>query len=186
MRDLFGVFEGPEAREKGSRFKGIMMLANHPELANAWLSYNVFLSKNLTLSQRLVELLILRIAWRYKSEYEWAQHTVIAEPLGIGEEHARAIQVGPSAPIWSELERLCLQAVDDLCTDAQIGDATWDGLAKHLDKKQLLELLFVTGTYALLAWVFNATRLEPEDMGKEERRAVIFSPDNVYGQRGKN
>ena len=149
MRDLFAVFEGPEAREKGSRFKGIMMLANHPELANAWLSYNVFLSKNLTLPQRLVELLILRIAWNYKSEYEWTQHTVIAEPLGIGEAQLEAIKQGPSAAFWGELDRLCLQAVDDLCSEAQVGDATWDGLAKQLDKKQLLELLFVTGTYAL-------------------------------------
>lgn len=184
MRDLFATFEGPAARENGSKFKGIMMLANHPELAKAWLGYNVFLSQHLTLSKRLVELVILRIAWRYKSEYEWLQHTVIAEPLGLGEPHFEAIKQGPSAAIWSELDRLCLQAVDDLCTVSSVQDATWDGLIKHLDKKQLLELLFVAGTYATLAWVFNSARLEPEDMGKEERRAVIFSPDNIYGQRG--
>lgn len=184
MRDLFATFEGPKARETGSRFKGIMMLANHPELAKAWLGYNVFLSQHLALPKRLVEVVILRVAWRYKSEYEWLQHTVIAEPLGLGEEHAEAIKRGPSAPIWSELERLCLQTVDELCDTSHVSDATWDALAKHLDKKQQLELLFVAGTYATLAWVFNAARVEPEDMGKEERRAVIFSPDNIYGQRG--
>lgn len=186
MRDLFAVFEGPEAREKGSRFKGILMLATHPELAKAWLGYNVFLSQHLALSKRLIELVILRIAWRYKSEYEWLQHTVIAEPLGLGDAHFAAIQQGPSADIWSDQERLCLQAVDDLCSHATLEDATFDGLSKHLDKKQILELLFVAGTYAMLAWVFNAARLAPEDMGKEERRAVIFSPDNIYGQRSHN
>ena len=186
MRDLFATFEGPEAREKGSRFKGIMMLANHPELAKAWLGYNVFLSKHLSLSQRLVEIVILRIAVRYKSEYEWTQHTVIAEPLGLGEAHFEALQQGPGASIWSEPERLCLQVVDELCEHSSVQDATWDALSKHLDKKQVLELLFVAGTYATLAWVFNAARVEPEDMGKEERRAVIFSPDNVYGQRSQH
>lgn len=41
--------------------------------------------------------------------------------------------------------------------------ATWVGLAEHLDNKQLLELLFVIGSYFMLAWIFNSTGLEMEE-----------------------
>ena len=185
MRDLFAIFEGPQARENGSRFKAIMTLANHPELAQAWLGYNVFLSKNLTLPQRLCEIVILRVAWRLRSEYEWTQHVVIGETLGLSKEQIEALKHDAAEPVWSELERTCLNVVDQLCANAQVEDATWSGLSKHLDRKQQLELLFLVGTYGMLAWVFNAIRVEPEQMSAEQRREVIFSPDNVYGQRGK-
>lgn len=185
MRDLFAIFEGPAARENGSRFKAIMTLANHPELAQAWLHYNVFLSKNLSLPQQLCELVILRVAWRLRSEYEWTQHVVIGEALGLSKDQIEAIKQGADASPWSELERLCLRLVDELCGNAQVEDATWDALSQHFDRKQLLELLFLIGTYGMLAWVFNALRVEPEQMSAEQRRGVIFSPDNVYGQRAK-
>lgn len=185
MRDLFAIFEGPQARENGSRFKAIMTLANHPELAQAWLGYNVFLSRNLALPQLLCEVVILRVAWRMRSEYEWTQHVVIGETLGLSKDQIEAIKQGVDAPVWSELERSCLKVVDELCSNAQVEDATWNGLSKHFDRKQLLELLFLIGTYGMLAWVFNAVRVEPEQMSAEQRREVIFAPDNVYGQRGK-
>jgi alkylhydroperoxidase family enzyme len=185
MRDLFAIFEGAEARERGSRFKAIMTLANHPELATSWLNYNVFLSKNLSLPKRLCEVVILRVAWRLRSEYEWTQHAVIGEAMGLSKQEIEAIKHNPDAPAWPELERLSMKAVDELCSDARVEDATWDGLSRLLDRKQLLELLFLTGTYAMLGWVFNALRVEPEQMSAEQRREVIFSPDNVYGQREK-
>lgn len=184
MRDLFAVFEGPEAREKGSRFKVIMTLANHPELAKAWLGYNVFLSKSTSLPQRLIEIVILRVAWRFDSEYEWTQHAVIGEAMGLTKEQIAALRGKAHDPsMWSDLELQSLEAVDELCSKARLKDATWRGLSKHLDRKQILELLFLVGTYGMLAWVFNALRVEPEEMSAAERHEVIFSPDNVYGQR---
>lgn len=186
MRDLFAVFEGPAARENGSRFKAIMTLANHPELARSWLDYNVFLSKNLALPQRLCEIVILRVAWRLRSEYEWTQHAVIGAALGITEAELEAIKEDLDAAVeWPELERLSMTLVDELWSNARVEDATWTGLSTLLDRKQLLELLFLIGTYGMLAWVFNALRIEPEQMSAEQRREVIFAPDNVYSQRAK-
>jgi 4-carboxymuconolactone decarboxylase len=185
MRDLFAVFEGPAARENGSRFKAIMTLANHPELARSWLAYNVFLSKNVALPPRLCELVILRVAWRMRSEYEWTQHAVIGGALGINEAELAAIAGDLDAAPWPELELLSMKLVDELWSEAKVEDATWNELSRLLDRKQLLELLFLTGTYGMLAWVFNALRIEPEQMSAEQRREVIFAPDNVYGQRAK-
>ncbi|MDD9935688.1 MAG: hypothetical protein OXT09_18900 [Myxococcales bacterium] len=186
MRDVFTIFEGPEARYLGSKFKAVMTLANHPELASAWLQYNVVLSSKLTLSRRLIEIVILRVAYRLHSEYEWTQHVVIGAGMGLTREHFEAIKQSPDAAIWSELERLCIRAVDQLLTDARIDDELWRKLTLYFDRKHQLEFLFVFGTYSMLARIFNAIGIEPEEMSEEERRQAIFAEDGIYaGLTGK-
>ena len=64
--------------------------------------------------------------------------------------------------IWSTLERDAIRAVDQLGSGAQIDDATWEGLSSHLDRKEILELLFIIGTYTLLCYAFNAMGVQLE------------------------
>ena len=49
-------------------------LAHHPKLARRFLAYNVVLLYASALDDRLRELVILRVAWRTRSSYEWVQH----------------------------------------------------------------------------------------------------------------
>jgi 4-carboxymuconolactone decarboxylase len=139
------------------------ILAHHPELAGAWLTYNGVLLERPTLDPRHRELLILRVAWRSRSTYEWAQHVRLATGLGISEEQIDAVTRGAAAEIWSPLERLLLAAADQLLDRHRVDDATWVDLARHLDTRQLMEVLFVTGSYLCLAMVFNSVglRLDP-------------------------
>ena len=44
-----------------------------------------------------------------------------------------------------------------------IDDPTWAALADAHPEKQLLELIFFMGTYTMLAWLFNAVGLDPEE-----------------------
>ncbi|MEV0358110.1 carboxymuconolactone decarboxylase family protein [Nocardia sp. NPDC050697] len=76
------------------------------------------------------ELLILRVAWRTRSRYEWDQHVRIAGRLGVSDEQIAAVGRGPRAEIWSPLERLLISATDQLLEDQRIDDATWTGLAE--------------------------------------------------------
>lgn len=85
-------------------------------------------------------------------------------PLGIGPEHLEAIRIGPDDPCWNELERLCLRATDALCDRHDIDDALWADLSVRFDTKQLIELLFLIGSYTLLAWVLNTVRMPLEDL----------------------
>jgi 4-carboxymuconolactone decarboxylase len=161
VRDVFAIYEGPEARERGSRYNFIRWIANHPQLAQNWLRYNHALTRGV-LPPKLREIVILRVSWRYQSEYEWGMHVVIAGEIGLGLAHLEAIQEGPEATLWSELERQCLRAVDQLCTQQDIDDELWGKLAAELDTRQLMELLFIVGSYTLLAWVLRAVRLPLE------------------------
>ena len=51
-------------------------------------------------------------------------------------------------------------ATDQLIADHRIDDETWQQLAEHLDEKQLVEVVFVAGTYTCLAMAFNSFGLQ--------------------------
>jgi hypothetical protein len=52
--------------------------------------------------------------------------------------------------------------VDQLATQSQVDDATWNSLSKHLNRREMMELLFIVGTYTLLCYVFNAMGVQLE------------------------
>ena len=136
------------------------VLGHHPRLASAWLGYNGVLLDAPALDPRLRELLILRVAWRARSPYEWVQHVRIGRSLGLTDAHIEALAAEGPTGLWTPLERLLLAAADQLLHGNRIDDATWDGLAAHLDVRQLLEVTFVVGSYLCLAMVFNSAGLE--------------------------
>src|SRR5215469_10422392 len=101
-------------------------LARHPKLLGAWLPFAGRLLAGGTLDRRFTELVILRVASNMGSDYEWGQHVRICRSLGIEQVAIDRVLVGPSAPEWSPLEALLLQATDELHSERQISSATWD------------------------------------------------------------
>lgn len=185
VRTMFTLFEGPEAYEKGSKSNVFLTLARHPKLGTSFFKYSGRLLMTSKVDVALREIVILRLAWLYRSPYEWAQHVefslsnVKIDPehieaykrgevdTGQGQgaltpEHIEAVKRGAEDPIWTEMQAHAIRAVDQLKETGHIEDATWAGLASALREKELIELLFFMGTYAMLAWIFNATGIEPE------------------------
>ncbi|WP_218021668.1 carboxymuconolactone decarboxylase family protein [Nocardia harenae] len=138
------------------------VLGHHPELGAAWLGYNGLLLERGTLAPRSRELLILRVAWRTGCRYEWEQHARIALRHGFSPEEVAAVKHGQDAAIWPRPERLLLRAADELLAGHRVGDDTWRELAAHHDAPELLELLFVAGSYLCLALVANSADLRSD------------------------
>jgi 4-carboxymuconolactone decarboxylase len=131
------------------------LLARHPALARAFLTFNAHLLTASTLPPRLRELAILRVAWRRRCQYEWAQHVRIARRAGVtGEEIGQA---------RSGAATLVNRAVAELEEGACLSEATYQALAAELSDQQLMDLVFTIGTYALLAMAFNTfgVQLDP-------------------------
>jgi 4-carboxymuconolactone decarboxylase len=146
--------DGPDAMALPN---AIGMFLHHPALAGRWLAYNNVLLWDGTLDARLRELVVLRVGWLTRSRYEWAQHVRLGARFGVTADDVDAIARDAHGAAWSELERAAVDAADQLVGDHRVDDATWSRLAAHLDQRQLVELLFVVGTYTCLAMVFNAT-----------------------------
>jgi len=162
VRDVFAIYEGEEGRRNGSRYNFMHWFANHPDLAQNWLRYNHALTRGV-LSPKLREIIILRVAHKYRSRYEWGQHVLIGRSVGLGPEHIHAVTLGANVPPWTECERLALRATDALLERHDIDDELWVQLAAKFDRKELMEILFLVGSYTLLAWVLNTVRL-PEEL----------------------
>jgi 4-carboxymuconolactone decarboxylase len=134
-------------------------LVNHPALAGPFLAFNAALLNSPVLERRLRELMVLRVAWRSGSSYEWAQHVRLAPRYGITASEVDAIAAG--APDgWTALEQDLLTATDQLLDGYRIDDETWSRLAAQLDERQLVEVVFTVGTYTCLAMAFNSFGLQ--------------------------
>ncbi len=139
-------------------------LMHHPALAGPFLVYNNVLLRTPALEPRMRELMVLRVAWRTRARYEWVQHVRLAAGAGITPEEITAIADGADAGAWTPLEADLLRATDQLIDRYRIDDDTWTRLANALDEQQLVELVFVVGTYTGLAMAFNSfgLQLDPE------------------------
>lgn len=142
---------------------GLGVMLQYPALAKAFLTFNNHVATASTLSKRVRELLILRISWLRRSEYELIQHIVLGRNAGLSEAELARVQYGPDAPGWDPIDAELVRAVDELHADARIQDATWARLSAHFSTQQLMDLVFAVGCYDMLAMVFKTlgVQLEP-------------------------
>ena len=150
-----------EDRPKGLNVLGAM--AYHPELSRAFFTFNGHLLSATTLTPRQRELLILRTAALQQSEYEWAQHVVIAGDVGISRAEVAQIAWGPDSTLWSDADATLLRAADELVADGIIGEDTWAALTEHLDTQQILDVIFTVGAYQTLGYMLRSFGIELDD-----------------------
>ncbi|MCZ6828623.1 MAG: carboxymuconolactone decarboxylase family protein [Gammaproteobacteria bacterium] len=148
--------------ESGHDYNVFRTLMNHPGLARRWMVFaNHVLGKS-SLPERERELLILRIGHLCRAGYEWNKHADISRYLGMSEAEIDSSKTGPKTPGLSELDRLLLQATDELHSDAHIADATWQGLSEHFSTEQLMDLVFTVGQYNLVSMALNSFGVQPD------------------------
>ena len=137
------------------------MFARHLPLSASWLPFTEMLaSDDALLSPAHRELLILRVAWRARSGYEWNQHSRMGADAGLTTGQIEALAEGASAAVWTPLERTMVTAVDEIVDDHVVSDATWSVLAAHFEPAEIFELLFLVGGYLCLAGVLNSIGLQ--------------------------
>ena len=138
-------------------------LTNHPDLMRRWMVFanHVLFKQTLPLRER--ELLILRIGYLCQAGYEWGQHVTIARKAGMSDDEIRSAKTGPDTPGIPELDRLLMQATDELHADAFITDETWNALAGHLDTQQLMDVVFTVGQYNLVSMALNSLGVQLDE-----------------------
>jgi alkylhydroperoxidase family enzyme len=167
VRDAFAPLTPPPDQPrradapKGANVLG--MQAWHPELSQAFNTFQGYLLYRLALTRRQRELAVLRVSFRRQSDYEWAQHAATAADNGIEPDELARIRQPVDTPGWSDEERLLLQAADELVAEGCIADDTWAGLSSRFDERQLLELIFTVGAYDALAMALRSFGIQLDD-----------------------
>ena len=138
-------------------------LVRHPKLMKRWLPFANHVLFKSSLPPRDREMLILRLAWRARAEYEWGHHVEIAERAGLSAVEIQRVTAGPDAPGWTAFESALLRAVDELHGRSRLSDPTWAALAERYDATQVMDLIFTVGNYAALAMALNSLGVPLEE-----------------------
>ena len=139
----------------------IATMMHHPALAGPFLAYN-----NVLLQHADARAARAASSWSCASPGARARVRVGCSTCGSRRASAsrrRRSRPSPTvadADAWTPLEADLLAATDQLIDDYRIDDDTWARLAEHLDERQLVELVFVVGTYTGLAMAFNSFGLQ--------------------------
>jgi AhpD family alkylhydroperoxidase len=110
------------------------------------------------------ELVILRVAHLRSCEYELQHHRRMARKQGLDADMQATIFAWPdvdegSAARLSERQRALLKATDEFVKDRTITDGTWQQLATHLDRRELIEFCLLASQYDGLAATMSALNI---------------------------
>jgi 4-carboxymuconolactone decarboxylase len=141
-------------------FSVVGTMVRHPALAKAFWAFNGHQLKRSSLPLRLRELAILRVAHARQSAYEWGQHVKLAVDGGITAGEVEQLARGNAG--FDGVDLLVLQAADELLAAGKISDVLWPQLTAALDTHQQMDLVFIVGTYNMLAMAFETWGLTPE------------------------
>jgi 4-carboxymuconolactone decarboxylase len=144
----------------GELFNIFRTLVRNPRLFKRSMSLGTALLIQGTLPPQLREMVILRVAWRTGSVYEWGQHVRIGQASGLDRDEIVRLATESAGDGWSDEERAAIAVADELCADDDLSDATWAAASGHWDDAELIELILLVGNYRMLAGFLNATRVE--------------------------
>jgi alkylhydroperoxidase family enzyme len=134
--------------------------ARHLALDQPRTAVSEHIRRDSTLSQRIRELLIVRIGVLCRSEYEWAAHAPALRRAGMTDSEIQRVVDGPGT--GNDVEAVLLRAVDELHRDYVVSDATWRQLAASFDSKQLLDILTTIGGYRMVSMALNTLGVQLE------------------------
>ena len=139
------------------------VLGHHPKLLKRFNLLGGFILNKGLLPERERELVILRIGWNARAEYEFGQHTAIGEQCGLTSYEIAALTHDPGAHDWSADDLALIAMADDLCEDDCVSDASWAALATRWSDAELVELLITAGFYRMVSGFLNSTGVRLDD-----------------------
>lgn len=138
------------------------LLANAPQVFAGWTQMVDELFDSPTFTQRMREVIILRVAHLQHSSYELAQHTKIARAAGLTEQQISAVlDTGDlEAADFSRTERTALDVVTELCDTRHLSENSFAAAHAVFGDEAFTELLMIISCYYGLALVLNAADLD--------------------------
>jgi alkylhydroperoxidase family enzyme len=137
-------------------------LGQHPRLFRAWLYYSAHLMPFGRLPRTDTELLILRVAWRCRSVYEWRQHVPLALRVGLAPEQIDALAGNDSGDRFTDRQRALLALGDDLLAHRAMSETSWRDARAILTDREVIEACLLVGHYQGLASAIGGLAIEPE------------------------
>lgn len=111
----------------------------------------------------LREMAITRTGILCNSEYEVYQHRKVCKRVGMPEEKIKALNIGSTAPVFSEIEKLVLRFTEETVLQRKVSDETFTAISKHFSYEVLVELAIAAGCYMMVSIFLNTFEVDIED-----------------------
>ena len=137
-------------------------IAHNPDTFGPFLEYWVTCKSRFALTVREQEIVILRMARLYGSNYVWKHHVPVGHEFGITDAELDAIHDGDADGLPSPRERALLALTDELVVARTIRADAWAEHAVALGRKELVDLVSLVSQYVFFALMNNAFQVEVE------------------------
>jgi alkylhydroperoxidase family enzyme len=160
IRDLVGEI----VAQRGEVLHLYQMLLHSPPIAAGWLSFMTAVRQQATLSGKLRELIIIRIALLNDAPYEAEQHRPFALREGCSAAQIDALGDWRGRPdLFDEAERTALALTDQLTRDARIDDESFAAARARWDEREIVELVTTIASYNMVSRVLAALAIHSDD-----------------------
>lgn len=136
-----------------------LVLGRNRRLFRGWLHFASRLMPGGSLPRRETELVILRVAQLTGCIYELEHHRRLADRAGLGPADVERVADGPEVEGWTERERILLTVTDELHTQGDLSDETWDALVGSVDPTVAIEVVMLVAHYEMLATIITTLRI---------------------------
>src|SRR5271155_5456197 len=134
--------------------------ANARTLYPAFIQYMYLLFKPLELDARIERLIVLYVGKLSDCIYIWRQNVVVAKSLGITQEEIDALERNDTkADCFSDPQKAAFRFAQEALELIEVSDEVYAKASCYFSPQALTELLYVVGTYMLLARVARPGRV---------------------------
>lgn len=147
--------------QRGKVFNLYRMLLHSPPVAEGWLAFLTAIRQQCTLSGRIRELVILRIAVVNRADYEFRQHIPFARKEGITQDEIDALREG-RIEAFAPMEQSVLAYTDAMTRDVHVPESVFHSVEPHFDARELVELTATVAAYNLVSRFLEALQVDHE------------------------
>jgi AhpD family alkylhydroperoxidase len=126
------------------------ILLNSPAVCAGWEQLLTAIRQKTTLSPRLRELIILRIAVINRADYEFKAHVPFARKAGLSDAELEALSRGDTSRL-TDTEQLALDYTDAMTTEIHVADALFARVKAAFDAQGVVELTATIAAYNMVS-----------------------------------
>lgn len=160
--DTADLIDSIRAQRNGNFPMLYKVLLNSPVVATGWLQFLTAIRQKTSVSPRLRELIILRIAVLNKAFYEFDGHFPIAVRAGMPSAWEDTLRNGGIPSDMTEDERNVLVYTEKMTAEISVSDEVYQKIASNRSNQEVLDLTAIIAAYNMVSRVLGALNIEHE------------------------
>lgn len=159
--ETLGRIPGAGLKGEGFPRNVLGMLMYNPQTFGPFLEYWVTCKLKMGLSVREQELVILRMACLYRSNYVWKHHVPVGKEFGINEVELDQLRAG-NYDSFDLREKALLSLTDEMVESRTIETEGWQKHSVAIRSEDLVDLIGLVSQYVLFSLMNNVMQVQVE------------------------